>query len=534
MAPFQRPNRLFLLVIFCFSTVLAACSSGGGKGHSSPAPSDSRPDSFVITAPDGVSLENVPFNTPITSAPVTIEGIDTAAPVSITDGEFRINNGTFASTNATVRNGETITVRVQSPVKAGKSATATLNVGGVTASFTVTTGPDTTPPEVTILFPPPASMTEGEKVFVRGIVKDLNGTLADTGSLLVNDIVAEVTFNEAMDEGVWQVEVALEDGVNTLQLTAEDSAGNVSEDASISVTKAHIADAFPSDEVPLVNPIGVTVSVEQDRSMIFLTDPSTKSIISVDMQDGSRRSLSDNLNQAENPFVRPWRLTKGSSSNLYVTDRGNGSIYEVDAQTGVRTILALQDTANKVKSPGGIAYSSEYRKLYVAHGLSIFSVDPATGDVFAVADYSDSSTEDHTFSNIFDLTIDEDQSRLIATDYGSGEFALVGFPSGDVEVITLKELHYVEAIAFDSSRNHTYVADASNARVLRLTGPLNHSANFIHLGDDHAENALVEPWGVAIAPNMGFAVIADPGLKAVLAVDIETGKRVVISKSENQ
>src|SRR5690606_597773 len=115
-----------------------------------------------------------------------------------------IGDAEFTSTPGTIHDGQQIRVRVQSPVKAEQTATATLNIGGETASFTVTTGPDTVPPEVSILFPPPASMTEGQTLFLRGTVKDVNGTLQE-GAVTVNGVEAELELNETEDEGTWSV-----------------------------------------------------------------------------------------------------------------------------------------------------------------------------------------------------------------------------------------------------------------------------------------------------------------------------------------
>src|SRR5690606_27202204 len=124
-----------------------------------------------------------------------------------------IENGGFTSSASTISNGQSIQVRVQTPIKAEQTATAILTIGGVEASFTVTTGPDTTPPEVSILFPPLASMTEGQTLFVRGTVKDVHGKLED-GAVTVNGVEAELELNETKDEGTWSVTVDLQPGEN--------------------------------------------------------------------------------------------------------------------------------------------------------------------------------------------------------------------------------------------------------------------------------------------------------------------------------
>ena len=531
MGTVQRPNRLILLVILGLSAVLAACSSGGGKGGSSSGNRDTIPDSFTLTTPSGVDPTKVGFGTAVVSAPVKITGINAPAPVSIQGGEFKIESGGFTSTASTISNGQSIQVRVQTPIKAEQTATAILTIGGIEASFTVTTGPDTTPPEVSILFPPPASMTEGQTLFVRGTVKDVHGALED-GAITVNGVEADLVLNDSGDEGEWQVEVELEDGLNAVAVTAVDAKGNSGVGAEIEATKAPITEAFPSDDVPLKDPIGVVLSNEHDHPMIFITDPTAKSVISIDLMDGSRKVLSDNAIQTDDPFDFPWRLAKGEGSTLYVSDRDKGSIFVVDTQTGIRTALSLQDPLNKIKEPKGIAYSPVDGQLYVPQDHSVFSIDTETGDVSIVVDYSSTPLAERPFLSIVDLTVDTKKNRILALD--NATYVSINLTSNDDETFSLNERIYAVSIAIDQEANRIYIVEAIKSRVAYLDGDLNQSSSFSTFGGDSSENRLVEPWGISVAPGFGFAVVADRKLKGLVAIDIESGRRVIISKSATQ
>jgi hypothetical protein len=81
----------------------------------------------------------------VTSAPITVSGINTPAPISITGGLYAINGGSFTSNAGTVTAGSTVTVRVNSSSTNGGIATAVLNIGGVAGSFIVTTQAAATP-----------------------------------------------------------------------------------------------------------------------------------------------------------------------------------------------------------------------------------------------------------------------------------------------------------------------------------------------------------------------------------------------------
>src|SRR5262245_54102132 len=73
-------------------TLLTACGGGGGGGSPQNPPPDTRPDAFAFTAQSGVEPSTV-----VTSNEVTISGINAAASVAITGGEYSINGGAFTN-----------------------------------------------------------------------------------------------------------------------------------------------------------------------------------------------------------------------------------------------------------------------------------------------------------------------------------------------------------------------------------------------------------------------------------------------------
>ncbi|MSR08923.1 MAG: hypothetical protein EXR82_05240 [Gammaproteobacteria bacterium] len=104
-------------------------------------PADTTPDAFTF-----VDQTNVALSTPTSSAAVTITGINTATPISVTGGEYSIAGAAFTAVAATVTNGQAVTVRQTSSATPATATTTTLTIGGVSGGFTVTTVPaDTTP-----------------------------------------------------------------------------------------------------------------------------------------------------------------------------------------------------------------------------------------------------------------------------------------------------------------------------------------------------------------------------------------------------
>jgi hypothetical protein len=92
------------------------------------------PKQFIFT-----DQTNVAPKTTVTSNTITVSGIDAAAPVSITGGNYSINGGPYTSDSGKVNNGDTITVQLFSSESSTTTSNAKLTIGDVSAPFNVTT-----------------------------------------------------------------------------------------------------------------------------------------------------------------------------------------------------------------------------------------------------------------------------------------------------------------------------------------------------------------------------------------------------------
>ncbi|MEW5851582.1 MAG: hypothetical protein AB2A00_22520 [Myxococcota bacterium] len=100
-----------------------------------PAVADTTPDAFSF-----VDVDDVARGTLVTSAPVTILGIDGPATVSVSGGEYSVGcAGAFTGAEGVVSNGQTVCVRHTSSSSFRGSADTVLTVGGVADTFTSTT-----------------------------------------------------------------------------------------------------------------------------------------------------------------------------------------------------------------------------------------------------------------------------------------------------------------------------------------------------------------------------------------------------------
>jgi hypothetical protein len=107
---------------------------------------DTTPNAFSFTDQTDVALSTV-----ITSAAITVSGIDAPATISVTGGTYDINaSGTFVGTSGTVSNGDTVRARHTSSSSNSTATNTVVTIGGVSDTFTSTTeaaepGEDTTP-----------------------------------------------------------------------------------------------------------------------------------------------------------------------------------------------------------------------------------------------------------------------------------------------------------------------------------------------------------------------------------------------------
>ncbi len=124
-----------ILLILLSLFLLSSCGDNDKKVITAPNP-------IIDTTPDAFSLANLtdqPLQMVITTNEITVEGINSATPISVIGGEYSINGGEFSSQAAMITNLQTVRVRLLSSVNYLTANELTLTIGDISDSFSVTT-----------------------------------------------------------------------------------------------------------------------------------------------------------------------------------------------------------------------------------------------------------------------------------------------------------------------------------------------------------------------------------------------------------
>lgn len=112
---------------------LAACGGGGDEVPETP---DAIPSVFSF-----VDQTNAALSTLTESAEITVLGINQASDITIANGEYQVNGGSWSSASGTVTVGQSVKVRHTSSASRSTATDTTLTIGGVSDTFTTTTLP---------------------------------------------------------------------------------------------------------------------------------------------------------------------------------------------------------------------------------------------------------------------------------------------------------------------------------------------------------------------------------------------------------
>ncbi len=482
---------------------------------------------------------------------ITISGINDAAAVQISGGEYQVIGGSgYTSASGTVSNGEQIQVRGLSPTTLAEPTNVLLTIEGLSDTFTLTTL-DESAPTVTILFPPENSMTEGNSVLVRGIAQD---DYSEIQSLEINGEPVETTDNFA----TWQLMINLDPEDNTLIAAVSDNENTNDTAAEVRVFQDVTRAAYPPSNSPyagFVVPILFDPDLNQNRIIFGSIDidgdsPETfPAIFSLNLSNGERTLISNGTVTDGAVMTAPIKLLPGASTDeILVLDFLDSSIYRVFLSTGdVETISTNVDRSDDVTivNPVSMIYNPNNQgQLLIINSdneaesqLLMLDIDSGEAESMVLSYYR----EDEDFGDISAIGYDEELSKivLLASAPSTGLYELDGnlidyivepistndqyplFPIQDGEVFTIDGGAYI--VSDDNTSTLFRIRAASGSREVLSDSSTPDGVNNI----DEDISLETTPLGYYI-----FSHEVD-GLKyEILAVDKETGARVVLSSWE--
>jgi len=542
------------------ATASAQLTVGGVAGtFSVTTKADTTPNAFSFEPKTDAEL-----GTEHTSNPITVEGIDTAVPITITGGEYSINEGAFTSAAGTVSVSNTVVVKATASSVKETVQNAVVTIGGVSATYAVTTIADTTPPVAEFKFPTPYTMSEANTVKVRGIATDDNAITnvkvvvrsfkldAPTVTLASSEINA--TPKADGDYSSWTVDVPLTAlAENEVKVIATDDRNNVTltDTANkVVIRQANVRSAFP-DEVNQFKYIfaGLAIDRHSERNRLLVSELRERKIIGVDIATGQRTVFSDKPTEDHQPFalaIDPTskRLFVSSTGPLYEINILNGAIvntfdtglladyFDIAIET-VNGQTNLVFVENVYLAPGKFAkFSLSNNELVI---LSDQNKTPGLEDVFGL-DF-DSKNNRYLIASGGQAN-DLDKHAVIAVDRVSGQHSVLSSNSvgtGPLFSGMLPENNFASLIdvEVDQKRNRALISELP-AKVFSVDLATGNRSIFMDLtyknGDEWFDKNS-ELYSMKIDEENDVLFGIDSKRNSILEIDLETQERVVISKS---
>lgn len=465
---------------------LTACGGSGGGGGKEPpiAPPDTTPNAFTLNV-----VADAEPGADVVSEPITVGGINAPAAISVEGGQYSINAGDYTSSAGSVTNGQTVTVKVVASTSLETDVSATLNIGGVTSTFVVTTLADTTPPTAQIIFPPPMSMKEAGTLTVRGTAADDYSAI--TG---VKIKVGDTEFEAVSEDNFanWTAQVQLVEGENPIAAMVTDASENANDAAdSVMVHRGEEDNAFPNDSTPLSDPNYLTLDKANDRILVTneSIDIGSGTVIAVDVLSGERSVLSGP--DAPDLFGPPYGIVVDADPdrNRALVISIDNRIYTVDLTNGSRGILS--DTATPVEGQP---------TLDEAVNIALHPTNP---DVAYI--------------------VDEDAKNIQKMDLVTGLRTLV---SDNNIVDSGSALQEPRSILIDSANNRALVGDGHENSATLFAVDLETGVREVISDLTHPQESFPLYGARAIvSDNLEEYVLVDTALHGIVKVELATGLR---------
>ncbi len=565
------------------TTLLALTGCGGGGSDNTDTGTggvtvDTTPNSFSFA-----SQANTPLDQWVESAAITVSGINAAATISVSNGEYAINGGNYSSSNGTVNNGNTVRLRHRAASANGSTTTSTLTIGGVSASFSSTTlaaTGGTLDAQVNIQFPLGQAKTERSTITVSGnaistspllniSINGVDATLSSSSALAPDQV--GIASSPPEYQLNWSAEVPLPANTDTtLAVAVTDSAGNSNtQAASVSVSRKFAPSTFSFDA--LTNRLYALVENNE--------------LVSIDLASNEYQFLST-LQGADRPVIAAdigkvfYATALDNSVTLYSTDIATGVVNQVHSFTVPLAEQQFINLTDMVYVEAAqtlffmLAYPANERANYL-HELYSFALNSNTLTLVSSDDKGNGPRlETNKLAWLGDklLGFTWERDGLISIDVSSGNRSLVvsdipGFNMAlakgetdtvvyvagfagvfrvDLTTATIDTISaeaaqdiyvtaQIESLAFDAEQNRLLLSDSMAGLVLAVDLATGTRSKVLSSGVGDGRYLLM-PQFLAVDPDTDQVYVLDANnnaSQALLAVDLTSANRSFVTASAN-
>lgn len=480
-----------VMALFVYASGLSGCGSSGSTSDGTGMPDASGGPGGAMaadTTPAAFSLvdrADVPVSSEITSAPLTISGINAPAPISVMGGAYSIGcTVSFTTAAATIQNEQTVCVQHTSAATLGTATDTTLTVGGVSDTFTSTTEatPDTTPVAFTftdLAGVPPNTVVTSNTVTITGINSPTPISVSG-GSYRIDDGAFGTAASTVRNNQRVQVRHTSGNGLVTTAANTTLTVGSVSDTFTTTAAVLNQADSTPTSF--LFNDVtGVRKSSTQTSNVITVGGINVSVPISVTSGSYSIGCTSNfteasgTINNGERVCVRHTSAsTQTTATNTQLTVGGV-------SDTFTSTTAADGGTGGPGTSctDGFTGQARVFEGLLCGDDRQNASVAPLRYSYFRHDQPNESVAEVQTILNR-DITVTTTTSRPTVANCGSGFNTRFAF-EGETTV------------SYISTRHTAANVDESEARLMARLG---------ELAWYQARRALLFPSEVPVSPKL--------------------------------
>ena len=503
---------------------LASCDGGGGSSSSSSGQTtttpDTRPQNFSF-----IEMQNVETEQSVLSEVITISGINQDTTISISGGEYSIDNGDYTSDDGSISLNQQVQVRLTSADSLGETVQATLTVGGVSSTFFVTTRLNT-------------RVVEAENAALLGNVAVFESVDASDGSVVGNILSAgEGIRIEGSQEAISLVLTYSAEMDTRLPVSIN---GEVRGEFNLAATGS--LNEFETNSLDVSVASGDTVEIQtQVDGAVFQLDvveftpsplQSVSTLANVGFEDGDGVSVSANGDVfiSGGPSGVITRVTAAGEvsefgrTDSYVADsdidsQGNLYVAHYEGNRVLRFAPNGESTvfADQLDGPAGVFIDDEDNLFVSLYGAN-FSGDGAT----VIKITPDGTTEvvatGQGLADVIGVAVDENGNVYTANNVNGQVFNITG---GNVQLLADTD---VEINQIDYSRKYIYIPAGS--RIVRVNVESGVTETFSGSTTSNTIDGPVSSAEFVSPTSLGFS----PDGSALYIYDSETGDVRVISE----